>query len=164
MRYNLKVQYIIDGHNLIPHIHGLSLSDPEDESKLLELLNRFQRVRHASITVFFDRAPIGMQGVRRYGSVRAVFVPTGKTADTAIVEALARNKSAARSITLVSSDRQVQAAGRERRATVISSSQFSKNLDEALAELPSISNNDLAVSTREIDEWLKLFSKPGDSD
>ena len=163
MRYNLTMQYIIDGHNLIPHIHGLSLSDPEDETKLLELLNRFQRVRRASITVFFDRAPIGMHGARQHGSVRAVFVPTGKTADTAIMEALARNKSAARSITLVSSDRQVQAAGRERRATVISSSQFAKDLDEALAELPSISNDDLAVSSHEVDEWLELFSKPDDS-
>lgn len=159
MRYNLTMHYIIDGHNLIPHIRGLSLSDPEDEAALLELLNRFQRTRRASITVFFDRAPIGKQGVRRYGSVQAVFVPTGKTADTAIMEALARNKAAAKSITLVSSDRQVRAAGQERRATVVSSSQFAQELAAALAEIPSVSAENTPDSAAEIEEWLKLFSK-----
>lgn len=156
--------YLIDGHNLIPHIRGLSLSDPEDETKLLELLNRFQRMKRANITVFFDRAPIGQHGVSRYGSVRAVFVPMGKTADTAIMEALTRNKTAAKSITLVSSDRQVQAAGRERHATVISSSQFARELETTMAEASSMSAENTPESAPTTEEWLEIFSKPRDSE
>ena len=158
------MRYIIDGHNLIPHVRGLSLSDPEDETKLLEALNRFQRVKRANITVFFDRAPLGQSGTRRYGSIKAVFVPLGKTADTAIMEALAKNKTASKSITLVSSDRQVQAAGRERRAKVLSSAEFAQALEIALMETPSPENQDPAMSTAEIEEWLNLFSKPNQAD
>ena len=158
------MQYLIDGHNLIPNIRGLSLSDPDDETKLLDLLNRFQRIRRASITVFFDQAPIGRHGVRKHGSVRAVFVPTGKTADTAIMEALTRNKVAAKLVTLVSSDRQVQAAGRERRATIVSSSQFAQDIEIALAEEPKRPVEVASDNTDEIEEWLNLFSnsKPED--
>lgn len=158
------MNYIIDGHNLIPHITGLSLSDPEDETKLLELLNRFSRAKRASITVFFDQAPLGKHGARLFGSVRAVFVPTGKTADTAIMEALARNKTAARSITLVSSDRQVQAAGRERRASVKSSSKFAEELLLAFEEFSLAPTESRTQSTAEIDEWLDIFSKSRDAE
>ena len=158
------MHYIIDGHNLIPHVRGLSLSDPEDETKLLELLNRFQRVRRANITVYFDRAPLGQNGTRRYGSIKAVFMQTGKTADLAIMEALAKNKTAAKSITLVSSDRQVIAAGRERHTKVLSSAQFAQEIEIALTETSSPERQDLSMSSGEVEEWLNLFNQPPKGD
>jgi len=33
--------FLIDGHNLIPHIRGLSLSQLDDELALLDLLNNY---------------------------------------------------------------------------------------------------------------------------
>lgn len=157
------MQYLIDGHNLIPHFRGLSLSDPDDEEALLELLSRFQRVQRASITVFFDGAPLGKHGTRRYGMINAVFVPANETADQAIAEALARNKAAAKNIVLVSSDRQVQAAGRERHATVMQSSKFARQVLDAI-ELSDAQSGEINVSSAdEIEEWLRIFSDQKDN-
>ena len=48
--------YLIDGHNLIPKIPGLSLEMLDDEDRLIELLQEFARVRRQRIEVFFDQA------------------------------------------------------------------------------------------------------------
>lgn len=158
MRYNCQMQYILDGHNLIPKISGLSLSDPEDEIKLMELLNRYHRLKHTHITVYFDRAPIGMQGVRKNGSIRAVFVPVGRTADSAIMRELAKLKSSARGVTVVSSDRQIQAAARERHANILSSEEFAQELENVLSTAPSKEDDPTSQNPEDIEEWLRLFS------
>ena len=31
-------RYVVDGHNLVPKVPGMSLSDPDDETKLISLL------------------------------------------------------------------------------------------------------------------------------
>ena len=39
------MHYLIDGHNLIARVPGLSLADPDDEVKLLQLLKRWAAAR-----------------------------------------------------------------------------------------------------------------------
>ena len=53
------MNYLIDGHNLIAKIPGLSLSMPDDEERLVELLNRFGQHSRGKLEVFFDGAPPG---------------------------------------------------------------------------------------------------------
>ena len=79
------MHYIIDGHNLIPKIPGLKLSDPEDEKKLIDLLIPFLRLTRSRARVFFDRATDGQSGERNFGLLKAVFVPAGQSADSAII-------------------------------------------------------------------------------
>jgi predicted RNA-binding protein with PIN domain len=125
-RYNNQVHYIIDGHNLIPAL-GLNLADPEDEEQLLGLLQAFVRChKKARITVYFDAAPQAQ--TRNLGSVKALFVPLGSSADAAIMAALRRAKKAARNLTVVSSDRQIQAAARAAHAAVMSSQDFAAQM------------------------------------
>lgn len=120
--------YIIDGHNLIPKIPGLSLRDMDDEQQLIDLLVRFCTARQKSALVFFDRAPAGFAGKRPYGRVTAQFVGQGMIADEAIRRHLAGLGRAARNVTVVSSDRQVQAEAASRQATVVSSDAFAAEL------------------------------------
>ena len=61
------MNYIIDGHNLIAKIEGLSLSMPDDEQRLIELLNRYGELRRHKLEVYFDGAPVGQAGIRNYG-------------------------------------------------------------------------------------------------
>jgi predicted RNA-binding protein with PIN domain len=49
------MQYLIDGHNLIPKVPGLSLSDPDDEEQLINKLSGWARISRQKIIVFFDR-------------------------------------------------------------------------------------------------------------
>ncbi len=86
------MQYIIDGHNLIPNIRGLTLSDLDDEQALIDVLTPFLRAKKSRAMVFFDRAATGQAGQRNFGLIKAVFVPAGQTADSAIASYIRQSK------------------------------------------------------------------------
>ena len=152
---------IIDGHNLIPRIPGLSLRDIDDELRLVELLQDYCQRSWKQVEVFFDNAPPGQSGVRTFGSVKARFIREGKTADRAIQEKLEKLGRSARNWTVVSSDRQVQAAARAARARVLSADEFLREMRQL--EKPEDKLEGEAgpgqLSPEEIDDWLKLFGK-----
>jgi uncharacterized protein len=153
--------YLIDGHNLIPHIHGLSLRQMDDEMRLLELLQTFGREHRARIEVFFDGAAPGWAGTKGYGNITAHFVVKGTTADDAIRRRL-NQISTGSGVTVISSDRQVQAEARSQRAEVISSRDFAQNFPNIKPEQQKRKkNSQTTLSEDEIDEWLQLF---GDSE
>jgi predicted RNA-binding protein with PIN domain len=150
--------YIVDGHNLIPKLPGLSLDAVDDELRLIERLQVFCRIQRSSVQVFFDRAPAGFSGARSFGSVRAHFVPAGTIADDAIARHLQRLGKAARNQTLVSSDRRVQAEGRSAGAQVLSSETFAGLILDAEAKAAETARTaGQPLSVGEVDEWLELF-------
>jgi hypothetical protein len=149
--------FIIDGHNLIPTIPGYSLQDIDDELHLVELLQVYCQRSRKKVEVFFDNAPPGQAGVRSFGSVKARFVRQGKPADLAIQERLQQLGGVARNWTVVSSDRQVQAAAHAAHARVMSSEEFAGELQQ-LVDSKAIEKGDRApLDTAELDEWLRLF-------
>lgn len=151
------MQLIIDGHNLIPHLPGINLSDPDDEEKLVSWLQRYCRIRHSKVTVFFDRAPVGFSGVRSYGAVKAHFVRQERTADDAIIAYLRKQGNAARNYSVVSSDRMVAVAARSLHATVLPSDAFARELMD-LSETKAESDADpQMLSPQEVEDWEKLF-------
>ena len=124
--------YLIDGHNLIPKIPGLSLQAIDDEERLIELLKVWMRLRERrDVEVFFDGAKPGFSGERALGVLRAHFVPLGQTADEAIRRRLVGLGKAARNATVVTSDRQVRANAKALHANVISSESFARDLSQA---------------------------------
>jgi uncharacterized protein len=151
--------YIVDGHNLIPKIPGMSLREIDDEIRLIELLQDFCRVQRKKAEVYFDNAPPGQKAVRSYGQVMAHFVRQGSTADTAIRQRLAGLGKAAANWTVVSSDGAVQSAGRAARADVISSESFGLLIQKSLDGKTSSPEEyrDVSVDPAEVDAWLKLF-------
>ncbi len=155
------MQYLVDGHNLIPKVPGLSLSDPDDEEQLIEKLSSWARNFKQKVIVFFDRAPQGKAGTRHGSGVTAVFVPDGKTADSAIMDALAILKNAARNVTVVSSDRMVQAAARAAHAKVLKSEDFAMSLFE-LKSASGPARENPALTSGEIAEWEAIFSSNND--
>ena len=150
---------IIDGHNLIPKINGLNLRDPEDERKLIEMLQEYCRLQRKKAEVFFDNAPPGQARSQRFGQVTARFVRDDRTADDAIRGRLAQLKRSAQNWTVVSSDFQVQAAARQARAQVVSSDQFARQLQQTLmsAGETKAEVRESRLNDEEIDEWLRLF-------
>jgi len=150
---------LIDGHNLIPMIPGISLTDPDDEEALIRLLGEYGRLKRHTIEVFFDQAPVAMAGERRHGMVRAVFVQRGITADEAIMARLRQLGKRARNVLVVSSDRQVQAAARAAHADVISSPDFSSELKDLSQREPTLDPRNRLLSNEELTEWEDLFRK-----
>jgi uncharacterized protein len=157
--------YLIDGHNLIPKIPGLSLQALDDENLLIELLQDFCRMQRKPVEVYFDNAPVGQAGIQRFGQVVAHFVRQGSTADAAISQRLARLGKAAVNWTVVSSDGAVQLSARVAHALVMSSENFSRLLQQSATVSASEvgENRPEGLSPDELDEWLKLFSQGSDS-
>ena len=149
--------YLIDGHNLIPKL-GLRLDSPDDELDLIAILQEFARLSRRRAEVYFDGAPAGEARTRRFGMVTAHFVRLGTTADSAIRAALQRLGPAARNWSVVSSDHEVQGAGRAVHAEVLSSEEFASRL-KSLRKSSSRPREESKLSSEEIAEWLKLFDK-----
>ena len=150
--------YLIDGHNLIPKVPGMSLQEIDDENRLIAVLQVFRRVRRQVVEVFFDQAGPTRAGRRTAGSVVVHSVRQGKTADQAILDRLGQLGKAARNWTVVTSDRQVRAGAHDLGASLLSSEEFSALLlDAQRAAQTAQKENPTPPDPGELDEWLRLF-------
>ena len=149
---------LIDGHNLIGKIPGLSLADPDDEVELVRRLQRYCRHRRRRAVVVFDAGVLGgRSGALSTPEVEVVFAPAGRRADDVIQERLRKIRDPAGWL-VVSSDREIQRIARQAGARVVSAEEF-------VAEMrapPSAPHKKQAprMSEDEIQEWLDLFQKP----
>lgn len=150
--------YLIDGHNLIPRVRGLSLAQIDDEMHLIDLLQDYCRMRRCQIEVYFDNAAAGYSGVRRFGSVRAHFITRGSTADAAIIVHLRRLGGEARNWTVVSSDQEIRTAAEAARARLMDSGEFAREM-VALQHAGQRQSRSAQreMTEDEIKEWLNLF-------
>jgi predicted RNA-binding protein with PIN domain len=146
--------YLIDGHNLIGALPGLSLSDPEDERKLLDLLQAFSRSTRRKAVVYFDRGRPGTAAeFLSGGMVQAHFVPPPRRADDAILDFL-RGRKDARHYTVVSSDSEIRAQARRAGAKVVSSEEFAR---EALVRRPSPAKEKPPEPPEDFKLWMDIF-------
>ena len=155
-----QMPYLVDGHNLIPHVPGINLADLDDEQALIDLLAEFCRTRRQKVEVFFDRAAPGRAGATNRGLLTATFVAASLTADEAIRRRLKKLGKDARNWKVVSSDRQVQAEALAAHATVVPSPDFAASLfavqDNGQSPSPRPGHD---LSPEELQEWLHLFKE-----
>jgi predicted RNA-binding protein with PIN domain len=148
--------YLIDGHNLIPHVRGLSLEQLDDEQALITRLEPyFQRERKQAV-VYFDRAQIDSSDYRS-AFLQVHFVRRPAIADTAILNHLRQLGGEAHNWIVVSSDQSVRRGAQKAGARAMSSAAFAKRLESALASnappaAKSQGNDDIA-------DWLKIFGQ-----
>ncbi len=150
--------YIVDGHNLIPHV-GLRLNAEDDEMALVEMLREFCRVKKKRVEVYFDGAPPGENRTRKFGYVTAHFVRKGRTADDAIRTRLRKMGKSAKNWTVVSSDREVLNSARSVQAKRISADEFAQEVQDAkfaIFENPAEEKN---LSPQEVEHWMQVFKK-----
>ena len=152
--------YLIDGHNLIPKL-GLRLDDPEDEMELVRLLQDFARIRRQPVEVYFDGAPAGQAGMRKFGTIKAHFVRQGQTADAAIRKRLEDMGKSAKNWVIISSDHEVQNSAKVYQAGFVRSEEFVKQMRAVLSSSTKQENMDSKMSAQEVEEWMKIFNKRG---
>ena len=152
----VAMPYLIDGHNLIPKL-GLRLDSPDDEMELVSIIQEFARLSRREVQVYFDGAPADQARTRKFGTVTAHFVRLGSTADDAIKRHIKRLGRAARNWTVVTSDRQVQSDARAAQAAVVSSEDFTTQLNR-LRHSASRAPGEPEVSSEEVLEWLRIFN------
>ncbi len=152
--------YLIDGHNLIGKMAGITLEDPDDEAKLLSLLRAYCSRRATKATVYFDRGVPGRKDSPALAGVTARFITPPATADAAIGRHLDRLGRGARNWTVVSSDGAVAQAARRSGARVVSSEGFARQLASALAAAPTPEKPEEPASSAELEDWENLFKSP----
>ncbi len=152
---------IVDGHNLIPKIRGLSLSQLDDESRLIEILQNYSRLRRKKVEIFFDRAAVGRAGSYMAGTIRVTHVSEKTTADEEIIQRIRNAGKRASELLVISSDHHIQTQARNLGAKVLSSDQFVLELYAALNDSGSSvpdAKNERSLTAEEIQEWITLFS------
>lgn len=153
-------RYVVDGHNLVPKVPGLSLSDPDDETKLISLLQSFCNALRCRVELFFDQAPHGVALKSSHALVHVNWVRTGRTADDAIIAYVNRQGKNARNMTVVSSDHRVQNEVRALGAKVLTSEAFAAEMQSTRITRPlDVSDGEIDSSPEEIEEWLQLFTR-----
>jgi predicted RNA-binding protein with PIN domain len=153
--------YIIDGHNLIPRIPNIRLSDLDDEIKLIRILQLYANQRRSRIEVYFDKAPVSKARVEEHGNVQAHFVHKDSTADQAIKSRIKDLGKRAKNWTVVSSDRDILAEAKSYRCRIMDSSEFAAELHPKPAPILPGEDKDLdpEVSSQDVDYWLDQFSE-----
>ena len=149
---------IIDGHNLIPKIDGMSLKDLDDEMRLIKLLQVYATKHRKNIEVFFDKGLSGYSSDRQFGLVKANFVHSNSTADKAIIKRLGTIKDSPHNWTVVSSDHWVINTARQMGARIMSSKAFAKLLCNSRYENEDVGNDVKALTEEQVEEWLDIFS------
>jgi predicted RNA-binding protein with PIN domain len=156
--YNDEMQYLVDGHNLVPKL-GLRLDSVDDENELISRLQQFYLLRRAKVEVYFDGAPPGQASTRQYGAIKAHFVSRESSADAAIELRLEKLGKAAKNWVLVSSDGRLQRAAKAVHTGVLSSEGFALEMSKAQELKVSSLKQDATLSPGEIEEWLIIFNR-----
>ena len=152
-------QLLIDGHNLIGQMPGLSLADFDDEQKLVALLRRYAARKRARIVVVFDSGqPAGQSRELSGGGVQAVFAGSHTNADRVLIERM-RELQRPQDWALVSSDRAIQSEATRRHVRAIESAKFAEELSPTEAPQPSEPDDDKPDSEGDVSRWLDLFQK-----
>ena len=153
---------MIDGHNLIAQMPGMTLADPDDEVQLVLRLRRFAARKKQKITVVFDHGiPGGWSRDLSTRPVKVVFAGSHSNADRVILERIREAKTPT-DIKLVSSDGEIRRAAQARRVEVIPSQEFVLMLFKPPPEAREVKpqsdkREDVWLSKDQVKEWMRLF-------
>jgi predicted RNA-binding protein with PIN domain len=155
---------LIDGHNLIGHLHTISLQDPDDEEKLARLLASYRARTGKAVTVVFDPGTLfSLSETRRYAGVQVVFAPQGSSADAVIARRVKKSRDP-RHWLVVTSDHQLSTTVARLGARVQSAQAFAHELAPGQPDRDSADWRQVPPSPDEVDDWLNLFERQKEED
>ncbi len=148
---------LIDGHNLIGRLPALSLEDPDDEEKLVRLLQSYQARTGKAMTVVFDAGePSARRRTRSAGKIKVVFAPHGSSADQVIVRRV-KKTSHPPDWLVITSDGELAARLESLGARVKSADEFARELDSPGEE--PLAWKEAVPPPEEVNWWLKVFGE-----
>ena len=154
---------IIDGYNLL-HASGVFGADrgprgfEQSRLALLDLLVGWLGPEAADCLVVFDaaRAPDGLPGRFVHGGIRVWFAREYPDADS-LIEELIDDDNAPQSLTVVSSDRRLQAAARRRRANAVDCETWLADLRARSRRRDDADAKPAEPSPYDVEAWKRYF-------
>jgi predicted RNA-binding protein with PIN domain len=151
------VPILIDGHNLIGQLSTISLSDPNDEERLLRLLIPYRARTGKRLIVVFDPGEgFALAESRRLGGIEVVFASHGSSADAIISRRVRRSRDRAGWL-VVTSDNRLAETVTQLGARVQSATEFAAALSSDSVNTPDW--KDVPLSPEEVESWLALFEE-----
>lgn len=154
--------YIIDGHNLIAAMPGISLKDAQDERALLDVLRPFALRMDRELYVYFDQGRVGERNDLSLGRVHIRFSVPPRTADDAIHSHLRSIGKESPNWVVVSSDREILSHAERLGARRMTSAAFVQELIAEGEGEPSSDKPAQPLSEDQIAAWEKLFRERDD--
>lgn len=156
---------LIDGHNLIGRLPDISLSDPDDEQRLLAKLEAALAGTSGRVLVVFDPGPTPPVDAPPYrgGRIEVTFARPPDRADDVIMGVI-RSDPNPKHITVVTADREILACARRRRCRIIKPDRFGARLRQRptrRAPMPAqpVATGALASDTY-MSYWYDYFGVP----
>jgi predicted RNA-binding protein with PIN domain len=149
--------YLIDGNNLIGAIRVIDIRDKTAREKMTRMLGAYQRAKKNRVTVVYDGPPPdGIRPVTHIGGLRVIYSGPESDADTRI-RRIIDESSDPKSLTVVSSDRQVYSHARWRGARAMRVMAFYEELQRALGRVGREAAEFDALSSDEVDDWIRYL-------
>ena len=158
--------YLVDGHNLIGQMRDLSLSDPNDEEKLIARLRSLTERIQKRITVVFDpnpndyTPPIG-HGKSQYGMLTVIYANPGRKADD-VIRYIVGGVKDKQALTVITSDAAVADFTRRCGVRVQSSTDFIRWMNAQMTTRPKADAKPIG-SSQEVLNWAEVFRDPAPS-
>ncbi len=149
--------YLIDGHNLIPKLKGISLHDIDDEEQLILRMQAFIKLKNEKLEIYFDGTPHGFGHTIHRGKITIQFVAKPSSADAAIINRISNLAKDTSNFTVVSSDRRILSEAKAKGIKTILSEIFAGTMEKAKTQLLSedVLNEE---NDDDRDEWMRLFN------
>ena len=157
--------YLVDGNNVMGQRVGWHRDKPGARRRLLFELSRFARAAGVALEVVFDGAPDeSFPDGSELSGVRVFYAARGSDADARIKQLVEASRER-RTLKVVTSDRALADYVRRCGASVVSSGEFRRRLDEAArgagtapAERPD------TVRPSELGDWMYYFGVAPEDD
>lgn len=156
--------FLIDGHNLIGQglIPGISLSQEDDEARLVAWLRARQpRLRQSIVVVFDGGIPGGTSLALSGGGVTAIFAAQRRSNADKVILARVRRAAPVANLTVVTNDAVLRQAVTSLGARVMRADEFVRRIQQPDRRHKSASTPSLKeephLSPQEIEDYLRLF-------
>ncbi len=138
---------------------SISLSDPDDELKLVGILARHLLYRKQKAIVVFDKGADGDFAPTLKGpGLRVIFAPPESSADAIIMDMIKQDPNP-KGLTIVSSDNEIRRCARSRRARLISAEDYAKRLESQPAKSRARGDKEHGPADIDLEEWLDYFEQ-----
>ena len=152
---------LVDGYNLLRFAEKLEGWESITDIGLCRMVSQYLRIIGATGQVVFDGiGPPDKQPFENYSNMEVLFSGRNVDADSIILTKISLD-SAPKGLVVVSSDRELQAAARKRKAVPVKSQVFFTQMADELGKKRKPPQEPpqkrTGISDGETDEWLKTF-------
>lgn len=148
--------YLIDGHNLVNFVPGLSLTAPDDEAQLIARLRHWLAQAGKRGVVFFDQGQVG-HTTGGTATLQVRFARPPRTADQAIEDFLRQTPNPA-GWTVITADQRLAATARRLRAAVCAPAAWVRAM-QAATPTQAAHQKMHGLSPAEVAEWEQAFAR-----